>query len=125
MLKKIAVAFGIILVAGGVLGFVPAFVTDGRLLGLFEINSSHNLVHLVTGILAIVAGVISERVARAFFRLFGVIYALFAALGVYSGGQPLLGLVANNAADVGLHAAIALVAIYVGFAMKRSTRATD
>lgn len=118
MLKRIAVAFGVIFVAAGVLGFVPAFVTDGRLLGLFEINNLHNLVHLVTGILAIVVGVMSERASRMFFRIFGVIYALVALLGVYSGNEPLLGLIANNTADVVLHAVIAVIALYLGFVQK-------
>jgi hypothetical protein len=124
MLKKIAVAFGVIFVVVGVLGYVPAFVTDGRLLGLFEVNSLHNLVHLVTGIIAIVAGVSSERTSRMFFRIFGVIYALVALLGIYSGNEPLLGLIANNYAGVGLHAVIAVVALYLGFAMKPRKPAT-
>jgi hypothetical protein len=121
MLKKIAVAFGVIFVVVGVLGFIPAFVTDGRLLGMFEVNSLHNLVHLVTGILAIVVGVMSERASRMFFRIFGVIYALVAALGLYSGSEPLLGLIANNTADVALHAVIAVVALYLGFALTRTS----
>jgi hypothetical protein len=124
MLKKIAVAFGVIFVVVGVLGYVPAFVTDGRLLGLFEVNNLHNLVHLVTGIIAIVVGVSSERASRMFFRIFGVIYALVALLGIYSGNEPVLGLIANNYADVGLHAVIAVVALYLGFAMKPRTPAT-
>ncbi len=121
MLKKIAVAFGVIFVVAGVLGFVPAFVTDGRLLGLFEVNNLHNLVHLVTGILAIVVGVWSEGASRTFFRIFGVIYAVVAALGLYSGNEPVLGLIANNTADVVLHAVIAVVALYLGFALTRTS----
>ena len=59
-----------------------------------------------------------------FFRIFGVIYALVAALGIYSGEHPMLGLIANNYADVGLHAVIAAVALYLGFAMKPSPTVT-
>jgi len=123
MLKKIAVAFGVIFIVVGVLGYVPAFVTDGRLLGFFEVNSLHNVVHLVTGIVAIGVGVSSERASRMFFRVFGAIYALVALLGIYSANEPLLGLVANNYADVGLHAVIAVVALYLGFAFKPRTPA--
>jgi len=121
MLKKIAVAFGIIFVVAGVLGFIPAFVTDGRLLSLFAVNNLHNLVHLVTGILAIVVGVMSEAASRMFFRIFGVVYAFVAALGLYSGNEPVLGLIANNTADVALHALIAVVALYLGFALTRTS----
>jgi hypothetical protein len=35
--------------------------------------------------------------------------------------QPVLALIANNGADVGLHAAIAVVALYLGFALRSAT----
>jgi hypothetical protein len=118
MLKKIAIAFGVVFVAVGALGFVPALVPNGKLLSLFEVNALHNGVHLATGIIAIIAGMNSERASQLFFRIFGVIYALVAVLGVVYDDQPLLGLIANNGADAGLHAVIAAVALYLGFAMK-------
>ena len=124
MLSKIAVVFGVVFVAVGVLGFVPAVVPDGKLLGLFEVNTLHNVVHLATGLIAIVVGMNGDGASRSFFRIFGVIYALVAVLGVVYGEQPLLGFVANNYADVGLHAVIAVVALYLGFAVRPATPAT-
>ncbi len=50
-----------------------------------------------------------------------MIYAVVAALGLYSGNEPVLGLIANNTADVALHAAIAVVALYLGFALTRTS----
>ena len=124
MLSKIAVIFGVVFVAVGALGFVPAAVPDGKLLGLFEVNTMHNVVHLATGLVAIFVGMNGDGASRLFFRIFGVIYALVAVLGVVYGEQPILGLVANNYADVGLHAAIAVVALYLGFAVRPATPAT-
>ena len=118
MLKKIAIVVGIAFVAIGALGFVPALVPDGKLLGLFEVNAMHNLVHLVTGVIAILVGFNGEGASQTFFRIFGVIYALVAALGVFYGEQPLLGVIANNRADVGLHVLIAVIALYLGFALR-------
>jgi Domain of unknown function (DUF4383) len=117
-LKKIAVIFGVVFVAVGVLGWVPAVNPGGKLLGLFDVNAAHNVVHLATGIIAIIVGMSSDKASKMFFQVFGVIYALVAVLGFYSGDQPLLGIVANNAADSVLHVVIAVVALYLGFGMK-------
>jgi hypothetical protein len=118
MLKKIAIAFGIVFIIVGILGFVSAVTPNGRLLGYFEVNAAHNLVHLATGVIAVIVGFVSEKVARLFFQIFGVIYALVALLGFFTGNQPLLGIVAINAADNWLHVLIAIVALYLGFGMK-------
>jgi hypothetical protein len=122
-LTKIAVIFGVVFVAVGVLGWVPAVNPGGKLLGLFDVNAAHNVVHLATGIIAIIVGMSSDKASKMFFQVFGVIYALVAVLGFYSGDQPLLGIVSNNGADSVLHVVIAVVALYLGFGMKAETPA--
>jgi hypothetical protein len=122
-LKKIAVIFGVVFVAVGVLGWVPVVNPGGKLLGLFDVNGAHNVVHLATGIVAIIVGMSSDKASKMFFQVFGVIYALVAVLGFYSGDQPLLGIVSNNGADSVLHVVIAVVALYLGFGMKAETPA--
>jgi len=116
-LKKIAVILGVVFVAVGVLGWVPTVNPGGKLLGLFDVNAAHNVVHLATGIIAILVGMSSDKASKMFFQVFGVIYALVAVLGFYSGDQPLLGIVSNNGADSVLHVVIAVVALYLGFGM--------
>jgi len=123
-LKQIAIIFGVIFVVVGVLGWVPPANPDGKLLGLFAVNAAHNCVHLATGIVSIIAGAAGEKAARIFFQVFGVIYGLVAVLGFYSGDQPLLGIVSNNAADSVLHVVIAIVALYLGFGMKPAVTPT-
>jgi Domain of unknown function (DUF4383) len=118
MLKKIALVFGVVFVAVGLLGFVPAAAPEGHLLGLFHINPLHNVVHIASGAVALWAGLTNERNAKLYFQIFGVVYALVAVLGFVYGDQPILGLVANNAADTWLHVVIAAVALYLGFGMK-------
>ena len=117
-LKRIAVIFGIVFVIVGVLGWVSAVNPGGKLLGIFDVNAAHNVVHLATGVLAIIAGAMGEKAPRVFFQAFGVIYGLVAVLGFFYGDAPLLGIVANNAADSVLHVVIAVVALYLGFGMK-------
>jgi hypothetical protein len=118
MLKKIALVFGVVFVAVGLLGFVPAAAPEGHLLGLFHINPLHNVVHIASGAVALWAGLTNERNAKLYFQIFGVVYALVAVLGFVYGDQPILGLVANNAADTWLHVVIAAVTLYLGFGMK-------
>ena len=124
-LKQIAVMFGIVFVVVGALGWVPAVNPGGKLLGIFDVNPAHNVVHLATGVVAIIVGVMSEKASRVFFQVFGVIYGLVAVLGFYYGDAPLLGIVANNAADSALHVVIAVIALYLGLGMKSEAPAAS
>ena len=123
MLKKFAVFFGVTFIAIGILGFVPAATPHGHLLGIFHVNTFHNLVHILTGLVAVIAGASSERGARLFFRIFGLIYGLVAVLGFIYGDRPILGILANNMPDVWLHVGIAAVSLLLGFAVKESPEA--
>jgi len=116
MIRKIAIGFGAILLIVGILGFVPGVTDNGLLLGIFEVNMVHNLIHIVSGAAALLAGMATERAARIFFQVFGVLYGLVAVMGLFTGEEPLLGIVAVNHADHILHAAIALFSLIVGFA---------
>lgn len=121
MIKRIAFVFGVIFILVGIMGFVPTLAPSaadgehGRLFGVFAVDPLHNLVHLLTGFLAIGVSRISEVASRMYFRVFGVVYALVAVLGFAYGNTPLLGVMANNLADAALHAVIAAVALFLGF----------
>ena len=125
MLKKIAVAFGVVFLLVGILGFVPGITQDGHLLGIFHVNPAHNMVHIITGIGAIACGLASAHAAQLFFRIFGVVYGLVAILGFMAGDQALFGLIANNRADAWLHTAIAAVSLYLGFGVREAATTLD
>jgi hypothetical protein len=118
MLKKAAVLFGVVLLTVGVLGFVPGATVDHMLLRVFHVNAAHNVVHLLSGAVALWAGLTTTANARLYFRVFGVVYALVAVLGFFVGDGMILGIVSNNAADTWLHVAIAASALYLGFVAK-------
>jgi hypothetical protein len=122
MHKKFSLLFGVIFLAVGILGFVPGVTQDEHLLGIFHVNAAHNAVHILTGLIALAAGLASEHAATMFFRIFGVIYGLVAALGFVYGNQPIFGLISNNTADIWLHVAIAAVSLFLGFGLKESDR---
>ncbi|HJW26962.1 MAG TPA: DUF4383 domain-containing protein [Rhodocyclaceae bacterium] len=121
MLKRIAIAFGALFLLVGILGFVPGVTTGmedggaGRLFGVFAVDTMHNMVHMLTGIVAIACGLASEAASRNYFRVFGILYALVAAMGFYYGREPLMGMMAHNMPDAVLHTAIAIVALLLGF----------
>src|SRR5437867_9028720 len=69
------------------------------LLNVFHVNAAHNAVHLLTGIVALLAGMAGVGAAKTFFKIFGVVYGLVAILGFVVGDGLLLGLISNNMAD--------------------------
>lgn len=117
MLKKLATVFGVAFIAIGVLGFVPGITNDeGLLLGIFEVNALHNIIHLLSGVAALI-GASSDQYAKLYFQVFGVVYAVVTLAGFVQ-GDTVLGLIPVNMADNLLHLTIAVAALYIGFGLK-------
>ena len=89
------------------------FVSD-PLLGIFEVDSLHNIIHILSGALALVAVSMGASAMTTYSRVFGIVYALVAVLGFVS-GTTVLGLIAVNLADNVLHLVLAVVFLYLGF----------
>ena len=115
MIRQMAFVFGALFLLIGVLGFVPGAATDGMLLGIFHVNLAHNFVHLLSGAVALIAGLSGGSAPLWFFRIFGIVYGLVAILGFIAGNSPVLGMIANNRADVWLHALLSLASLILGF----------
>lgn len=111
--KTYALVLGVILLLVGVVGF--AF--EDTLLW-FGINSVHNWVHILSGILALIAGwAAGGSYARTYNQVFGIVYLLVAILGL-AGVVFVMDLLNLNTADNLLHLAIGLVTTCVGFFAK-------
>lgn len=117
MIKKLSWILAIVFILVGVLGFVPGVTSGGYLLGIFEVDTLHNLIHVVSGLVFAYAAITDENTARTVFKVFGVIYAIVAVVGLVQ-GDTVLGLIATNTADHILHVVLAVVILYVGFGMK-------
>jgi hypothetical protein len=52
-MKTFALIFGLGFLAAGIAGFVPGLCPDGKLFGLFAVDTLHNIVHVATGALAL------------------------------------------------------------------------
>ncbi|MCI0712249.1 MAG: DUF4383 domain-containing protein [Chloroflexi bacterium] len=122
MLKLFTMVTGISLLLIGLLGFVPALSTttaddQQMLFGLFMVGLFHNVFHLASGMVGFFASRV-ENYARWYLRIFGSVYAVLAVLGLTVGINNV------NIADHLLHAGIAALLLWAGFAIK-SERSTS
>lgn len=120
-----ALFLGIAYISAGVLGMVPEALLppEGYLLGLFPVNATHNVIHLVIGVWGVAAWQadhIGHRVRspRLYARAVAVFYGVLALLGVIPATNTLFGLVPIHGNDVWLHGASAAIAAYFGWRQK-------
>jgi hypothetical protein len=118
-IQKLTKWFGIILLAVGILGFIPPLAPEGKLLGIFQIDTIHNVIHVLTGLVALFSAG-SAASARGYFKIFGIVYALVTVIG-FIDGESILGIFSINGADNILHLLITAVALYLGFSGPKPT----
>ena len=126
--RTFALIFGIVFLIVGAGGFIPG-LTDhsatpaagltqtggyGHELGLFPVNTLHNIVHILFGVWGVLA-YRSYGGARTYFRAVAIIYGLLTILGLLPATNTTFGLVPIYGNDVWLHALLALVAAYFGW----------
>lgn len=122
MLKKTTLVAGAVLLFIGILGFVPGVSTtraggQQMLFGIFMTGLFHNVFHLVSGAAGLLAAA-SEKYARWYLRIFGLIYAGLALLR-FTVGIPRV-----NMADNILHAVVAAILLAVGFGVQAESGST-
>jgi hypothetical protein len=113
-------AAGLALLLAGLAGFLvdSSFdVGDGiqgdDLLGIFEVNGIHNLVHIASGLL-LLAAFPRRGPAKTVAIAFGLVYGLVTIIGLID-GEDVLGLIPVNAADNILHIALSALGLITGF----------
>ena len=131
-IRYFALVYGIVFLVVGVAGFIPGLVTpmpmepektltvtamSGLLLGLFPVNILHNIVHILFGLWGLVA-YRTVSAARLYGQAVAVIYALFVVMGFIPVLWTTFGLVPLYGHDIWLHAVLAVIAAYFGFAAR-------
>ena len=119
MIQKLAWVFGIVFLAVGIAGYVPALTPNGMLLGIFMVDGMHNIIHILSGLAAIL-GAWGLFAPRLYFQVFGVVYAIITVVGFVQ-GDTVLGLIMTNMADHILHLVLSVALLYVGFGMKEGS----
>ena len=122
---------GIVFTLVSIIGFLtPAEQRiASELRAIFEVDTVHNLVHLLFGLLSIAAAFTGY--ARRYNQVFGVAYTVLALLGLIpalyfpsdafgNDNELFLGLMHINAGDHILHLVTGLAALYIGFCYERA-----
>ena len=120
--KILGIFFGILFLLGGVLGFVPSVTKNQMFLGIFMVNVPHNIFHLATGIIFLIASISGAGAARLWFLVSGAIYAIFAILGFMNLDGALFGIISTMPANIRGHAGLGLVMVGIGARTKSYSR---
>ncbi len=104
-----ATIIGIVLLLVGLVGFWM-----NPVLGWFDVNNTHNVVHLLTGAIFLWAGLAKKAPVKPVNQWLGVIYILVGIVGFFG----VLTFLAVNAADNWLHLVIGVVSAGIGWFAK-------
>ncbi len=126
-----ALVVGSVLVAAGIIGFfynghfgsgndVFGNDTSVKVFGILAVNGWHNVVHIATGALGLLA---AGYAARAYALGLGFVYIVIAIWGFIIGsGDSILSIVPVNTADNFLHLILGLAGIGAGLASEEPGR---
>jgi hypothetical protein len=110
---------GVTLVATGILGFFynASFGTgDGTerdaVLGILDVNAWHNLVHIASGVLGLLAFASGPAASRTYALVFGIVYLIVAIWGFIIGShESILGFIPVNTEDNVLHLILGVLGV--------------
>ncbi|RXZ84727.1 DUF4383 domain-containing protein [Paenibacillaceae bacterium] len=105
--RRFAALIGIIFLLVGVLGFFY-----DSLFGWFHLDTTHNVIHLVVGVLGLLAAS-QEGYAYRYSQVLGIFYMVMAVLGVFV--KDLFGLMHVGLSDNILHFIVGAIALYFGY----------
>jgi len=111
---------GAVLAVAGVVGFFysSSFGSPGSVdavIGVLDVNAWHNLVHLLSGVLGVLAFMSGPRASRTYALVFGAVYIVVAIWGFILGNhESILGFLPINTEDNFLHLILGVLGIGAG-----------
>ncbi|HVD85834.1 MAG TPA: DUF4383 domain-containing protein [Solirubrobacterales bacterium] len=111
-----AIVGGVLLVAG-LIGFLysASFGSPGSVdavLGILDVNAWHNLIHILSGALGLLAFSSGPRASRTYALVFGVVYIVVAIWGFVIGNhESILGFIPINTEDNVLHVILGVLGL--------------
>jgi hypothetical protein len=119
MVNTYAKILGALLFIAGILGGIPAFAPDGMLFGVFMVDTVHNLFHLISGLVLLVAGFgVQWEVSRRIVLGFALVYGLLTLAGFLAPEGRVLGMHFNMADNV-LHLTFTATALMFALPVQR------
>lgn len=131
-IQKVALVVGIVFLLVGIAGFVPGLTTGelggaghasmGMLLGIFQVSVLHNVVHLLFGVVGLLAASRASG-SRMYLVLGGVVYFVLWVYGLFTAGTMSgANFVPLNWADNWLHLVLAIGMVALGVVFPRERR---
>ncbi len=120
MIKKLTIAFGIIFILVGLLGFISNPLIGS--IGFFSADAGHYMIHLLTGIVFLAFAFLKLESSIKAIKTFGVLYLILTVFGfilVPTGGS-LFGLVLLNSADHFMNLFIGVFLVIVAYGLENS-----
>jgi len=108
---------GAVLLVAGIIGFFysASFGSPGNVdavLGILDVNAWHNLIHIASGVLGLLAFSAGARASRTYALAFGAIYIVVAIWGFIIGShESILGFVPVNTEDNFLHLILGILGL--------------
>jgi hypothetical protein len=120
---------GAVLVVAGIIGFFysSSFGSPGDVdpvFGILDINGWHNLVHIATGLLGLLAYNAGAYASRQYALILGIVYVAVAVWGFIEGdGGAILDVIPVNTEDNVLHTLLGIGGIAAAYATPRTEAA--
>lgn len=121
--KTAALLFGIVFIAVGLLGYVSNPVIGDSPDAIFHADSTHNIVHIASGVLFLLIALAMPLQAKGFLVIFGIVYLAIGIIGLVNIGSAgmvdLFGFLHVNEADNYLHIGLGAVILLTGLFLPR------
>ena len=117
MAKTITLVFGVVFVVVWLLSLIGGGFGIVGPLGIFQTNSIHDLIHLITGLVFLAVAFWAPTKSSVTLTTFGIIYLLVTVLG-FAGT---LGFLSINTADNFLHLLLGVVILIAGLSTRKET----
>jgi len=123
-MKTVALLTGLIFLAVGLLGFTSNSIIGESHEAIFHADTTHNIVHIVSGLLFILFAVAVPGYIKLFLQVFGVVYFLIGVLGLFKIGDAattkVLGFLHVNGPDNYLHLGLGVLIFLAGTVLHKS-----
>ncbi|KTR03644.1 DUF4383 domain-containing protein [Curtobacterium sp. 1P10AnD] len=129
--QKVALLFGVVFLLVGIAGFIPGLTMDmgsmsmaghgsmALLVGVFQVSVLHNIVHLLFGVVGVIAAR-SHVGSRNYLVIGGIVYFVVFIYGLFTAGMATgANFVPLNSADNVLHLILAVAMVVLGLVVPR------
>jgi len=117
--KTAAILLGLVFITVGILGYIDNPIIGSSDKAMFHTDATHNIVHIVSGVMFLLFALAAPSSVGGFMKLFGLIYLVIGIVGMVKIGSQdmikLFGFLMVNKLDNYLHIALGVIIFLAGF----------